>query len=134
MILHGNDTRRKQGSAVVEFTLAALLTLLPLAVGVVDFGIHMNARHVVSRAVQEGMTHAVRGEDPAPAVRDTIARAGLDPARLSVALTSSDPTPVLGTRMTLSATYAVDGLILVPWIDALSRLTTVEVSAVGRHT
>lgn len=128
------DNGRRKGTAAVEFTLAALMTLLPLALGMVDFGVHLNARHVLSRAVQEGMTHAVLGEDPAQAIRDTVSRSGLDPDRTGVALTASDPVPALGTRMTLTVTYDLDGLVLVPWVSALSRLSTVRVTAVGRHT
>ncbi len=128
-----SDGQTRNGSVVIEFTLITTLVLLPLLVGAADFALYLNARHIVARAANEGVMLAVQGLDPAPRVLEYLALAGLSPAKAAVTLTASDAVPVTGTRMTLTASYEVEGLVAAPFVPALERLTQVRVQAVGRH-
>lgn len=123
----------RPGSAVIEFTLIIVLVMLPLLVGAADFALHLNARHIVSRAVNEGIMLAVQGHDPTSVVLQFLERAGLNSSAATVTLTADAEPPVTGTRMTLTTNCPVDGLIVASFVPALSQLTEVNVTAVGRR-
>jgi Flp pilus assembly protein TadG len=124
-------TSRQQGIVTAEFAIIAALVLLPLLVGVADFSIYINARHVVSRAVQQGCMVAVQGEDPAQAVSDYLSGAGLDPAQASIVHRTTGT--ATGSETTVRVVYDVTHLVAFPWDGVLPSLDTVEASAVVRR-
>ena len=124
-------TSRQQGIVTAEFAIIAALVLLPLLVGVADFSIYINARHVVSRAVQQGCMVAVQGEDPSQAVSAYLSGAGLDPAQARIVHQTTGT--ATGSETSVHVIYNVSHLVAFPWDDVLPTLNNVEASAVVRR-
>lgn len=122
---------RENGSATLEFALAASLVLTPLLLGMVDFSRYLNVDHVISRAAHEGAFLAAKGSDPSSVVRTCVSQAGLDSGKVSVGLSPALGTSVRGDAMKVTVTYNLSGYALAAWGTLFPQ--SVRATATARH-
>ncbi len=115
--------------AVLEFAMA-LLFMLPLMVGVVDFSMYLRAGHALSRAAREGTILAARGTDPAPTVLNYLQSAGLNPDKATVQVTD---TAVIGSETTVRVGYDLTDHVVLPWESMLPAVTHLEITNSARR-
>lgn len=116
----GAAHRGERGQAVLEFAMLAPLILL-FTLMIVDFGIGLNHRVVVTNAVREGARHGATGASVAEITARTIEHAeGLitDPADVQVQFfdTNGDGELLPGDAVAVRAQYSYQVLTSLPAI------------------
>lgn len=118
--------RQVQGAASVEMALLLVFFLVPLVIGLIDFGQLIHAQHVVTRAAREGAMAATRGGDATAAVEAVISGAGLDPALVRASQASD------GEQTSVAVVYDTAAMVIIPWKDMIPDLSNVTATAVVR--
>lgn len=96
--------RTDSGAAAVEFALVILL-LVPLLIGIIEFGRAYNVQLSLSAAAREGVRVMAIGDDPAAATQATIdAAPSLNPALTAGDITVS-PAACTGGDATVAINY-----------------------------
>lgn len=111
---------RDSGAAAVEFALVALFALVPLIVGIVEFGRVYNIQLSLTAGAREGVRVMAIENDPVAA--QAAARAAVlavDPSLLNVTISPTDC--AAGGSATLTMTYELE--FLTGWIGAGPTLT-----------
>jgi len=122
-----NAARRDaRGSISVELALLLTFVLMPLLVGVIDFGQLLHAQNVMTRAAREGAIAASRNMDIEDAVNRYVQNAGYDASRARIdtegSRESSEP-------VTVTITYDTSALVIIPWADINRNMSRVVTSA-----
>lgn len=114
------------GSISVELALLLTFVLIPLLVGIVDFGQLLHAQNVMTRAAREGAMAASRNQDIEGAVNRYVQNAGYDLSLTSIATegsrASSEP-------VTVTITYDTSSMIIIPWGTIHQDMARVVTSA-----
>ncbi|MEF3696810.1 TadE/TadG family type IV pilus assembly protein [Desulfolutivibrio sp.] len=117
------DTR---GSISVELALLLTFVLMPLLVGVIDFGQLLHAQNVMTRAAREGAIAASRNMDIEDAVNRYVQNAGYDASLTRIdtegSRESSEP-------VTVTITYDTSAMVILPWADINRNMSHVVTSA-----
>lgn len=129
---HPKDaTARQRGALTVELALLLAFVLMPMLVGVVDFGQILLAQAVVTRAAREGALAASRNQDIDAAVNQYLQTAGYDLGLTSVT-TLGDRTS--GTPVTVNVGYDTSRMLIIPWQNISPDLGQVVGSATERQS
>lgn len=124
------EPSRERGALAVELALMLVFFLMPLVIGVLDFGQVLHAQIVVTRAARQGALAAARSEDVQASVDQYIRDAGYDPARLQVA--SADSGDGTGA-VTVTVRYDTAAMTILPLGDLSDRLGQVVGTATTQH-
>lgn len=124
---------RQHGAVSVEFTLLAIFLLIPLTAGVIDFGMIFQTHNILVRAAEQGAMAASRSLVPDIIVTQALTNGGLDTARSNTVVTPSYQSLPLGTPITVTITYDITGLPLIPWPSFSSSFSTVQATVTARH-
>ena len=122
---------RQRGSLAVELALLLSFVLMPLLVGVIDFGQILLAQAVVTRAAREGALAASRNQDAAGAANLYMQSAGYDLGLTHVATAGSGAS---GTPVTVTVGYDTSGMVIIPWYNINENLSRVNASATERQS
>ena len=122
---------RQRGSLTTELAFMLVFVLMPMLVGVVDFGQTLLAQAVVTRAAQAGALAASRNQDVTAAVSQYMQSAGYD-LSLTQVITTGDRTS--GTPVTVNVRYETSGMFIIPWQNISSDLGQVVGSATERQS
>jgi Flp pilus assembly protein TadG len=122
----GSRLRSEEGQGIVEFAFVLPL-LLALVLGIVQFGIAFNNYLTITDATRVGARKAAvsrfLGDNGATARTATYsAAAGLDPARLFVAVNATSWTSP-GADVTVTATYPYS-IDILGWVVKAGNLTS----------
>ena len=125
-------TQRKQaGSMAVELALLFVFILMPMLLGVVDFGQLLLAQAAVTRAAREGVLAASRDQDATKAVSTYLQNAGYDPNQTTVTTSGNG---LSGTPVTVTVRYSTSQMSIIPWSAIDADMSEVIGSATGRKT
>lgn len=115
--------RSDSGAAAVEFALVALFALVPLIVGIAEFGRAYNIQLSMTAGAREGVRVMAIENDPVAAT--AAARAAVltvDPALLNVVITPTDCT-LAGPNGDVKLTMTYQLQFLTGWIGTGPELT-----------
>jgi len=126
-----NASSRQRGSLSVEMALLLSFVLMPMLVGVVDFGQILLAQAVVTRAAREGALAASRNQDVAGAVNRYMQQAGYDLSLTHVRTTGARTS---GTPVTVTVGYDTTRMVIIPWASISTNLSQVNGSATQRQS
>ena len=109
--------KNQNGQALVEFAII-LPILLMLVMGILQFGMMLNAYLTIENASREGARAGIIGSSDAEIQNLVISTSpGLDPERLTVIITPDEPDRKSGDTLTVQITYNYN--LIVPIISSL---------------
>jgi Flp pilus assembly protein TadG len=118
--------RDARGSISVELALLLTFVLMPLLVGIIDFGQLLHAQNVITRAAREGAMAAARNQDIETAVNRYVQNAGYD---LSLTTVVTEGSRESSEPVTVTITYDTASLVIIPWADIHRNMGRVVSSA-----
>jgi Flp pilus assembly protein TadG len=120
-----NDHARQEGAAAVEFALVATF-LVALLIGIVQFGFTFWEYIQVAHAAREGVRWASLGAPAQVVPRAQAAAPGLNPARLTLTVT----TDAANYAVSVTARYTRTEIIPLPGVPLPATITSTAVQRV----
>ncbi|WP_027183286.1 TadE/TadG family type IV pilus assembly protein [Desulfovibrio inopinatus] len=133
-----NTTQRRKakhmaGVVSVELALVMTFLLMPLFIGVLDFGQIMHAQYVITRAAREGAVTASTNGNVDLTVRNYIAASNLNPGQAQVSGSFLSGTVMPGNPVSVTVTFDMTGYMILPWKDIVPALSTLSATAEARQ-
>lgn len=120
----------QHGSLAVELALILVFFLMPLIVGIIDFGQVLHAQIIITRAARQGVLAASRSQDVATVVNNYIEQAGYSKDDAQVAVTGSG---LSGDPVTVTVSYDTQGMTILPLGSVSSGLATLAATATAEQ-
>ena len=115
-----------RGSISVELALLLTFVLLPVLVGLIDFGQLLHAQNVMTRAAREGAIAASRNMDVEDTVNRYVQNAGYEVSRTRIDMAGSRES---SEPVTVTITYDTSAMVIIPWADINRNMSRVVTSA-----
>lgn len=123
--------RRRRAQALVETALVLLAVLVPLTLGIMQFGVYLNATNTLTQLAREGGRFAAVGNSDA-AIRDYIRTAAqgtsirpvdLPDSAIAIAMVPSNASRAAGNPIQIRITYPMSKKIFIGnWLPGVLRL------------
>lgn len=135
--------KNEKGAAVIEFALVLPLLLL-LVFGIIEFGIILFDKAVLTNASREGARAGIVSQSPRVDETEirTIVEAycanhlitfGASPVPVTVTAPPPSATPIFGDDLRVTASYSYDFLLVPDFIPGIPQTLTLEAVSVMKY-
>lgn len=121
---------RERGALAVELALMLVFFLMPLIIGVLDFGQVLHAQIVMTRAARQGALAAARSEDVRAVVESYISNAGYAADKVQMQTESGVPAT---DAVTVTIRYDTSAMTILPLGDLAQSLAQVVGTATAQR-
>lgn len=124
-------TTRRRGQALIETALVLLTVLVPLTLGILQFGLYLNATNTLTQIAREGGRYAAVGNSDAAiksyirtvATGTSIKPADLGDSAIAISMVPSTATRAAGNPIRVTITYPMSNKIFIGnWLPGVLKL------------